>query len=138
MTRIVALALLPVLGLTIAGCGGTKTAVVTVGGPVARSRPCCDATSVVGSGSATATRRLIIGGTLTIPNVKTGTLIRCKGWKGKYVRVPQRGSSLDVGESVKLPPTMKKLPGTAKTDLMFLTHHENGAITVACQFVEPR
>jgi len=92
----------------------------------------------VGSGSATATHRFIIDGTLTIPNVKTGTLIRCKGWKGKYVRVPQRGSSLEVGESVKLPTTVKKLLGTAKTELMSLTHRENGAITVACQSVEPR
>ena len=135
--RIVVLALLAVLGLMIAGCGGTKKAVVTAGGPVPYHGPCCGATSVVNSGSAAATHRFIIGGTLTIPNVKTGTLIRCKGWKGKYVLVPQRGSSLEVGEAVKLSGTVKKRLGT-ESELMSLTHRENGAITVACQLVEPR
>lgn len=117
------LALLAVLGFTVAGCGGTK---------VVRDRPCCDAVSVVHSGSATATHRFIIAGKLTIPNVETGTLVRCKGWRGKYVSVPHRGSGLEVGESVKLSGTMKE------TELMSLTHRENGAITVACQLVEPR
>jgi hypothetical protein len=70
--------------------------------------------------------------TTAVLNVKTGTHIRCKGWTGKDLRVPRLGTDLAVGESVKLLSRMKQ------TEVMFLTHRENGAITVACELVEPR
>ena len=67
-----------------------------------------------------------------VSNVKTGTRIRCPGWTGKDLRVPRQGADSTVGEPVRLTRKMKE------TEVMFLTHRENGAITVACEFVVPR
>jgi multidrug efflux pump subunit AcrA (membrane-fusion protein) len=124
MKPIFALALLVILGFAVAGCGSVKK---------------------TNSGQYTVTlRREVPSGPITVTgsattailNVKTDTHIRCKGWMGRDMRVPRLGTGLTVGESVK--PSVK-LPGTVKeTELMSLTHRENGSITVACQFVEPR
>jgi hypothetical protein len=120
-----ALALLAVLGFAVAGCGSVKKTnsgqyTVTLRRGVA-------------SGPITVTRSPgLRPATTAIQNVKTGTHIRCKGWTGKDMRVPRRGTGFDVGESVKLSRTLKE------TELMSLTHRENGAITVACELVEPR
>ena len=130
MKPILVLALLAVLGFAAAGCGsGKKTNSGQYQYTVTLHKN-------VPSGTITVTGPA----TTAILNVKTGTHIRCKGWTGKDIRVPRLGSGLTVGESVKLPGTPVKLPGTPvkETDVMFLTHRENGAITVACKFVEPR
>ncbi len=120
MKPILALTLLAVLGFAVAGCGsGKKT----------------------NSGQYTVTlRRDVASGPITVTgpattailDVKTGTHIRCKGWTGKDMRVPRLGSGLTLGESVKLSGSV------TQTELMSLTHRENGSITVDCQFVEPR
>lgn len=71
MKAVPALALLAVVGFTVAGCGSSKKAVS--GGPIT------------------------VAGTTTISSVEVGTLIRCKGgpaartphWFGSsYLRVP--------------------------------------------------
>jgi hypothetical protein len=132
---ILTLVLLAVLGFTVAGCGATKKAGVTAGGPVPHHGPCCGFTSVVRSGSATGTHRLIIAGTQTIPNVKTGTLISCRGWNGRFVRVPQRGSSLEVGGGLLWMITRRETKSSASVR-MSLRHLGNGAIMVSCSAVE--
>ena len=122
MKPIFVLTLLAVLAFAVAGCGsGKKT----------------------GSGQYTVTlHRNVASGPITvigaataaILNVKTGTHIRCKGWMGKDLRVPRLGSGLTLGESAMQPGSVTE----PETEVMFLTHRENGSISVACQFVQPR
>jgi hypothetical protein len=120
MKPIFALALLTVLGFAVAGCGsGKKTYSGRYAVTLHRN---------VASGPITVTGPA----TTAILNVKTGTHIRCKGWMGKDMRVPRLGSGLTRGESVKLSGSVRE------TELLSLKHRENGSITVACQFVEPR
>ena len=122
MKPILVLALLAVLGFAAAGCGsGKKTNSGQYQYTVTLHKN-------VPSGPITVTGTA----TTAISNVKTGTHIRCKGWTGKDMRVPRLGSSLTRGESVKLSGSV------AETELLSLTHRENGSITVSCQFVEPR
>ena len=122
MKPILVLALLAVLGFAGAGCGsGKKTNSGQYQYTVTLHKN-------VPSGPITVTGTA----TTAISNVKTGTHIRCKGWTGKDMRVPRLGSSLTRGESVKLSGSV------AETELLSLTHRENGSITVSCQFVEPR
>ena len=129
MKPIFVLVLLAVFGFAVAGCGSVKKTnsgqyTVTLRRDVA-------------SGPITVTRSPgLRPATTAILNVKTGTHIRCKGWQGKDMRVPRRGSHLTVGESVKLSRAEAKLSGT-ETELMSLTHRENGSITVACESVTP-
>ncbi len=77
MKPILALALLAVLGFAVAGCGSAKKAK---------------------SGQYTVTlykkadsSPITVRGTTTIPNVKPGARVNCKGWKGQGVAVPSRG-----------------------------------------------
>jgi len=130
MKPIFALALLAVLGFAAAGCGSGKKAVS--GGS--------DIYTVTLHNNVPSGPITVAGAAATaISNVKTGTHIRCKGWQGKDVRVPRRGSDLIVGESVKLSKTQAKVLRTeTETELMDLTHRENGSITVACESVTPR
>ena len=122
MKPILVLALLAVLGFAGAGCGsGKKTNSGQYQYTVTLHKN-------VPSGPITVTGTA----TTSISNVKNGTHIRCKGWTGKDMRVPRLGSSLTRGESVKLSWSL------AETELLSLTHRENGSITVYCQFVEPR
>jgi len=112
---IVALALLAVLGLSVAGCGGTKTD--DVGQRLIRLRD-------------SLTLR-VSDRHVTIPNVRTGTRVLCKGWEGKAVVVPRRGRAVDVGQSVIV------LPGTKPSEAhgseqLSLTHYRNGSLAVNC------
>ena len=119
MKPIFALMLLAVLGFAVAGCGSGK--------------------KTYASGPITVNAGLTAGSTTgppitTILNVKTGTHIRCRGWKGNDLRVPRLGSRLTLGESAKFPGLVME----PERELMFLTHSENGSISVACSFVQPR
>jgi hypothetical protein len=126
MKPILVLVLLVVLGFAVAGCGSVKK--TNSGQYTVTLRD-------VASGPITVTRSPgLRPATTVILNVKTGTHIRCEGWTGKDMRVPRLGSGLYAGESVKLATPMKE----TETELMSLTHRENGAITVACEFVTPR
>jgi hypothetical protein len=116
------LALLAVLGFAAAGCGSGKK---TNSG---QHQYTVTLHKNVPSGTITVTGTA----TTAILNVKRGTHIRCKGWMGKDIRVPRLGSGLTLGESVTLSGSV------TETELMSLTHRENGSITVSCQFVEPR
>ena len=117
MKAILALVLLAVLGFAAAGCGATKKIVVTV------------QTNSLAAKIADDTRTITVDGsvTTTIPNVLTGTRIKCKGWPGRGVKVPPPGSGADVGEG------RATVNGTAPTSHdMQLTHQEDGSITVFC------
>jgi hypothetical protein len=76
----VALALLAVLGFTVAGCGATKKIVSHV--------DTTPATLAVG-------KTITVAGptTTTIANVKSGTRIACKGWDAQLATVPPRGEA---------------------------------------------
>jgi hypothetical protein len=102
-----ALALLAVLGFAAAGCGATKKIVVNV--------------------RTTPLRHIMIhGSTATIPNVPTDARIKCRGWRGRAVRVPPRGSTANVGGGKAMP------GGTSSSENMQLTHQENGSLIVVC------
>jgi hypothetical protein len=114
---ILALAVLALLGLVAAGCGATKKIVVTV-------KTNSLATEIANNEARTIT---VVGSeTTTIPNVQTGTRIECKGWPGRGVKVPPRGSEANVGEGKATP------NGTTTSHGVQLTHLENGSLTVSC------
>jgi hypothetical protein len=117
MKPLLALALLVVLGFAAAGCGSSKKAdsgqyqyTVTLYKKKASSGP------------------IAVTGTTRISNVKTGTTIKYKGWPGRGVTVPPPGSAAKVGEVENTP------GGTApsSSQVMQLTHQENGSLTVSC------
>jgi len=115
---ILALVLLAVLGFAAAGCGATKKVVVSV-----------QTNSLAAKIAYQYARTITVDGsvTTTIPNVLTGTRIKCKGWPGRGVKVPPPGSGADVGEG------RATVNGTAPTSHdMQLTHQEDGSITVFC------
>jgi hypothetical protein len=109
---ILVLALLAGLGFTVAGCGATKGTIVNAGPkPIRVSAP----------------HTITVIGTTTIPNVKAGTRIKCKGWLGHGVKVPRTGSEANVGGGTASP---NGVPPTSHQ--MQLNHSENGSLTVAC------
>ena len=79
---ILGLALFAVLGFSLAGCGGTKKIAGTVSLPL----------TAVAIPSANAPHTITVVGTTTIPKVKAGTWIKCKGWLGHGVKVPPLGA----------------------------------------------
>jgi hypothetical protein len=121
MKPISALALLAILGFTVAGCGSSRKAgpstsvtraVVTVGGPEL--------------GPITVTGPT----TTTIPNVPTGTRITCRTRHGlgANVKVPRVGVTVAEGQS-----QLRELGQTrTPTQQINLTHLEDGSITVSC------
>jgi hypothetical protein len=107
--------LLAVLVLAAAGCGSSKNA-----GPV-------QYTVTLRNKVPVPFGPITVKGTETtvISNVKTGTVVRCKG--GPSVKVPPPGSGADVGEGRSTP------SGTGGSSReMRLTHLENGTVTVSC------
>lgn len=118
MKATLALALLAVLGVAVAGCGATKRIVVKV-----------DTNSLAAKiGSESAGTITVVGAPITtIPKVKTGSRIKCTGWPGRGVKVPPRGSAADVGEG------KATVNGTEPTSHdMQLTHLKDGSVTVLC------
>jgi hypothetical protein len=114
---ILALALLALLGFLAAGCGATKKIVVKV----ETSSP---STTIADVGPGTIT--VVGSATTTIPNVTTGTRIKCKGWPGRGVKVPPPGTQANVGGGKATP------NGTLKSHVVQLTHLANGSLTVSC------
>jgi hypothetical protein len=112
---ILALALLAVLGFTVAGCGATKK-IEAKGSLTAVAIP-----------NAHASHTITVVGTTTIPNVKSGTRIKCKGWLGHGVKVPPIGGEANVGGGIAAP---NGVPPTSHQ--MRLNHSENGSLTVVC------
>lgn len=108
MKLLLALAL---LGFAVAGCGATKKVVVKINNGFGPHTP------------------VAISGTETIPNVKTGARVICKGWAGQGVRVPPRGEAV-VGFASKITIPGKKSP---PVDQMSLKHRQNGSVTVTCK-----
>ena len=115
MKAILALALLFVLGVTVAGCGATKK-IATTGSLTAVAIP-----------NAHTSHTITVVGTTTIPNVKAGTRIKCKGWLGHGVKVPPMGSEANIGGGMAAP---SGVPPTSHQ--MRLNHSENGSLTVVC------
>jgi hypothetical protein len=110
-----ALALLAVLGFA-AGCGSAKKA-----GPTTIVELTLGSVPV--SGSITVTT-----GVTTIPSVKTGIRVTCKGWKGPGVKVPPLGGSVGAGHAQVIPG--KKSSGAQQ---MSVTHRMDGSATVSCK-----
>ena len=119
---ILALALLGVLGLAAAGCGATKKIVVQVS-----TKPSAFQVGVAYKGTITVVR------TATIPNVKTGTHIKCKGWPalGRGVLVPAAGSRGEIVREVLNIAGEPPPPASSET-VMRLRHLEKGSVTVSC------
>ena len=115
MKAILVLALLAVLGFTVAGCGATKK-IAAKGSLTAVAIP-----------NANGPHTITVVGTTTIPNVKAGTRIKCKGWLGHGVKVPRMGSEANVGGGTAAP---NGVPPTSHQ--MRLNHSENGSLTVVC------
>jgi hypothetical protein len=71
----------------------------------------------------------VFGSAVTIPNVKTGTLVTCKGGAGAKVPPPGQG----VDESAAQGSISKSgTTGPSSTSGLRLEHLTNGSITVAC------
>ena len=107
--RLVALAMLAVLGFAVAGCGSKKHQV--------HSEVPQKATIALGGeiiGTITVT-----GQTATLPNVKTGTRIACKGLPGIRVTAPATGASVIARSRGTRELRLKRLP--------------NGSIQVSCR-----
>ncbi len=115
MKAILVLALLAVLGFTVAGCGATKK-IAAKGSLTAVAIP-----------NANAPHTITVVGTTTITNVKAGTRIKCKGWLGHGVKVPRMGSEANVGGGTAAP---NGVPPTSHQ--MRLNHSENGSLTAVC------
>jgi hypothetical protein len=113
---VLALSLLALLGFA-AGCGATKKIVVRVHtGSLSTEIANNETRTITVAGSATT----------TIPNVQTGTRIKCKGWPGRGVKAPAPGTTANVGGG-------KATPGGAQTShSVQLTRLANGSLTVLC------
>ena len=112
MKVILALALLAVLGFTVAGCGATKKRTV-----------------VHNDGQALRSSPITVTGTTTVPNVATGTLIHCRG--GPSAKVPRRGGAVAAGED-KLSEVGAPAPTSSSGEIQ-LEHQMNGSVTVRCK-----
>jgi hypothetical protein len=113
---ILSLALLALLGFA-AGCGASKKIVVTVQ---------TGSVSIQIANNGTRTITVAGSATTTIPNVQTGTRIKCKGWPGRGVKAPAPGTTANVGGG-------KVTPGGAQTSHnVQLTRLANGSLTVLC------
>jgi hypothetical protein len=108
-------ALFAVLGFTVAGCGGTKK-IAAKGSLTAVAIP-----------NANAPHTITVVGTTTIPNVKAGTTIKCKGWLGHGIKVPRVGSEAGVAGGIASPSAVP-----TRSHQMRLRHLENGSLTVVC------
>ena len=120
MKAILALALLAVLGFTVAGCGSAKRAVSTTYELTVTKVP------VNASGSITVTGIT----TTTIPNVAAGTRIICKTRQGMgaNVKVPRVGATVSEGQ---LPLTQLGQEPPPEQQIA-VTHLTGGSITVSC------
>jgi len=121
VTRFLALVLLVVLGLTIAGCGsGKKQKSATT--PIALPTSASSTVLVLTPG-------LTVTGTKTIPNVPTGMLVRCKG--GASAKVPRRGAAVAAGRD-KLVPVGSTAPSPPSREIEVM-HLRDGSVTVTCK-----
>lgn len=121
------LVLFAVLGFAVAGCGATKKATVTVGGPMKHSTT-ATVDSIASSDGMTTSHQFVVAGSVTIRNVKTGTQVACKGWHAQGVRVPPRGQAV-VGFASAMAIPGKK---SQALDQMSLRHRRDGSIAVSC------
>jgi hypothetical protein len=102
-----ALALLAVLGFTVAGCGATKK--------IALHAETTPATLAFG-------KTITVAGatTTTSANVKSGTRIACKDWDAQLATVPPRGEA-DGGRW-----------SSGGSELQ-MTHLKNGSLIASCK-----
>jgi hypothetical protein len=117
MKRIVALVLLGALGLVVAGCASGHQAASNV----------TTLTSIVGVSGNPAT--LIVSGTATLPHIKPGTRIACKGGEPK-VKVPATPAAVgayEVGEGVS-----GRWQHAGPTTSLQLSRSPDGTVTVTC------
>ena len=142
MKRIAVLVVLAALGLVAAGCGSAKKVVVKKGGSVSIDMlTTTESTSnsigisfgdgyTIEHGMTGVT--ITVNRTATIPHVKPGTVVRCKGG-GPSVKVTKRvrvnGSStgdygVDEGGGSS---------GSTRERHIELSHSPNGTITVSCK-----
>jgi hypothetical protein len=97
-TPILTLALLVVLGFTVAGCGATKKeSVVNPGGPLSVQQ-------------STAPPIRVSGKSTILMNLKAGTLVACKDWPGVQVTVPATGALVTARSRGTKELRLKRLP----------------------------
>jgi hypothetical protein len=121
---IVAVGLLAVIAG--AGCGGAKktvSRVVTNSGTVR--------VSIAPPFASTARPTITVIGRASMANVKTGTLVRCKGWPTSGVKVPPRGQG--VVASVGKGTVSQTGTRTSSSVEIRLMHRPNGSISVVCR-----
>jgi hypothetical protein len=111
-----ALALLAVVGVVLAGCGSTKTS-------GSGTRP------LNGSLARSIT---VAGRAATIPNVKTGTRVTCKGWPGPGAKVPPPGGGVAEEARQDTVTSGPASTGPSSSRELQLRHLRNGSITVSC------
>ena len=115
LKTLVTLALLAILGFAAAGCGATKKKAVMI----ARTGP---------GGPPRTVNIAALRGTNTIPNLPTGTLVRCRGGPG--AKVPRRGAAVAAGND-KLVTVGSTAPTTPSREIQVM-HLLNGSVTVTC------
>ena len=87
------------------------------------------ALSACGSSKKSVSRLVIVTGTTTISNVKTGAFVGCKG--GRAAKVPPRGEGVDGSPSETA--ASATITGVSPTGEIRLTHLKNGSVTVSCR-----
>ena len=143
MKRIVALVLLAALGFGAAGCASAKKAVTKKSGSISIH---IDTTTASGSnkvgisfGKGYTIVRGIGGATIfvthsaTIPHVKPGTRVRCKG--GQSVRVTKNLHGLygSPSRAYDVVEGGRSSSGSARSTSIELRHSPNGTVTVTCK-----
>ena len=113
MRPIVALALLVLAGLALAGCGSSKR--VTTASTVTSGKPPAPFGAVV------------VTGTTTVGSVEPGTVVVCKGGQPRTT-VPEHPGQVNVGYGV-VTATGKRPKSSGNLQL---TRSASGVVTVSC------
>jgi hypothetical protein len=116
---ILALALLAMLGFTVAGCGSGKKA--NAG----------QYTVTLHNSVPSGPIRVRSAGTTAISNAKTGTRITCTG--GMSAKVPRIGYTIEAGQGVGMFSGRSSSKRPQHQVEIELTHLLNGSVTVTCK-----
>jgi hypothetical protein len=114
MKAILALALLVV----VVGCGAVKKAAVISG---------VKSGSVPGHASKVPFAAIVVSGTTTLPDVKTGTVIVCSGGQPR-AKVPKPNEGVSVGYGMVT--SSGKVHNSTRN--LQMTRLPSGAVTVSC------
>jgi hypothetical protein len=143
MKRIVALVLLAALGFGVAGCAATKKTIIKKGGSVSiylftttqtvsgRSGTGVGSGYTINSGVAGTT--IIVTGKATIPHVRPGTRVRCKGGRSMRVTKNLHGLNGSPSGAYDVIEGGGSSSGSTRSTSIELRHFPNGTVTVTCK-----